>query len=176
MSDRSHAVDKQGQVTPGIIAPDPTHHGQGHDDDRGDVIDGQFGTDHAGIASASENPFNCREVLAFGAQVEDRGFAGKADENRMRGEGVNGGTQRGDKVCPRVWPSLDDGRCDVCCENVLRDSGYEFLTCPEAPVQCRDADSRAGGDLIERDCPALLLEGLRGGVEDATVIARGVRP
>ena len=94
----------------------------------------------------------------------------------MRGEGVNGGTQRGDKVFPRVWPTLDDGGFDVCGEYVFCDSGYELLTCPKASIQCRDADPGAGGDLIERDGPALLLEGLRGGVEDATVIARGVRP
>lgn len=175
MSDRSHAVDKQGKVAPGILASDPTHHGQGHDDDRGDVIDGKFGTYHAGIESATEDPFNRREVIAFSAQVEDRRFAGQPDEDRVRGEGVNGGTQRGDKVCPRIWPTLDDGRGDVCCENVLGDSGYELLACPKAPVQCRDADSRASGDLIQRDRPALLLEGLRGGIEDATVIARGVR-
>jgi hypothetical protein len=89
MSDRSHAIDKQGQVAPGIFASDPTHHGQGHDDDRGDVIDGQFGSDHASIASAGEDPFDCREVGTFGAQVEDRGFARQADENRVRGEGVD---------------------------------------------------------------------------------------
>ena len=112
MSDRSHAVGKQGQIAQGIFASDPAHHGQGHDNDRGDVIDGQFGTDHAGIASASQNPFDCREVLAFRTQVEDSGFAGQSDENRVRGEGVNGGNQGGDKVCPRVRPSLDDGRCE----------------------------------------------------------------
>lgn len=68
MSGRSHAVDKQGQIAPGVIASDATHHSQGHDDDRGDVIDGQFGTDHARIASAAEDPFDCREILAFGTR------------------------------------------------------------------------------------------------------------
>ena len=140
MSDRAHAIGKQSQVAPGVFVSDPPHHGQGHDDDRCEVIDFQFGSDHAGIASAPEDPFDGREVLAFGTEVEDRGFAGQTDENRVRGEGVDGGTQRGDKVFPRVWASLDDGRCDVRGEYVLRNSGYEFLTCPEPAIQCRDAD------------------------------------